>query len=105
MRDLRVGLNIIDLQVARRVVGPTAEQSVVKVLRAVSAHFTRMANGRSGPALEAMLLEIDAAIDDVVAAPPSNERQNCLWSLAGLRRSLFPAAPAYVPLVATGQAA
>jgi uncharacterized membrane protein YccC len=105
MRDLRVGLNIIDLQVARRVVGPTAEQSVVKVLRAVSAHFTRMANGRSGPALEAMLLEIDAAIDDVVAAPPSNERQNCLWSLTGLRRNLFPAAPAYVPLVATGQAA
>jgi hypothetical protein len=52
-----------------------------------------------------MLLEIDAAIDDVAASSPSYERQNCLWSLAGLRRNLFPAAPAYIPLTAAEQAA
>jgi uncharacterized membrane protein YccC len=105
MRDLRVGFNIIDLQEARHVVGAAAEEAVAKVLRAVSAHFARRSAGQPRAASEAMLLEIDAAIDDVAASSPSYERQNCLWSLAGLRRNLFPAAPAYIPLTAAEQAA
>jgi hypothetical protein len=97
LNDLRVGLNVIDLQQARGVVGPIADRSLEKVLHDVARHFRRLSVGRVTLPSERLVVEIDEAIADVARASPSEERRNCLWSLAGLRRNLFPAAPPYVP--------
>jgi uncharacterized membrane protein YccC len=97
LNDLRVGINVIDLQLARAVVGPAAERSLTILLRAVADHFRRLAVGRFSPLPARLLAEIDRAIEDVAQASPSPERRICLWSLAGLRRNLFPAAPPYSP--------
>ncbi len=95
LNDLRIGINVIDLQLARIVVGPAAERSLACLLEDVAGHFRRLAVGRRTPLPPRLLMEIDQAIGDVAHAPPSPERRICLWSLTGLRRNLFPAAPAY----------
>ncbi len=105
LNDLRVGLNIIDLQQARGLVGPVAEQSLVRLLGDVAAHFRKLAVGRIRPYPASLLTEIDRAIADVAHARPSPERRSCLWSLAGLRRNLFPDAPAYLPKPVSERAA
>lgn len=97
LNDLRVGLNIIDLQQARGKVGPIADRSLERVLRDVADHFRKLSVGRVTPLSARLVVEIDEAIGDVARAWPSEKRRSCLWSLAGLRRNLFPAAPAYIP--------
>ncbi len=97
LNDLRIGLNVIDLQQARGKVGPDADRSLERVLRDVARHFRKLAVGRAAPVSSRLVVEIDEAIGDVARALPSKERESCLWSLAGLRRNLFPAAPAYLP--------
>jgi uncharacterized membrane protein YccC len=100
LNDLRIGLNIADLQRARNVVGPVAEHSVGRLLNHVAVYFRSLAVGRIVPCAPTILTEIDQAIGDVAADMPSEERQVCLWSLAGLRRNLFPHAAPYVPALA-----
>jgi hypothetical protein len=104
LNDLRIGLNIAHLQQARTVIGPAAERSVARLLDDVSAYFRKLGIGRDTPLPRSMLGEIDTAIGDVAAAYPSAERQTCLWSLAGLRRNLFPQAGPYIPFTASGAA-
>jgi uncharacterized membrane protein YccC len=99
LADLRIGLNIADLQKARHSSGPTAEQSIARVLRGIAASFRKLRIGAPRPIQAALLTEIDEAIGDVSAEEASPERNLCLWSLAGLRRNLFPRAQPYVPAV------
>jgi len=99
LNDLRIGLNVIDLQQARGKMGPVADRSLERVLRDVARHFRSLSVGRATPPSARLVVEIDEAIGDVAGARPSEERRNCLWSLAGLRRNLFPAAPDYLPPV------
>jgi uncharacterized membrane protein YccC len=102
LNDLRIGLNVIDLQQARGVVGPAADRSLERVLRDVARHFRKLSIGRVPLPSARLVVEIDEAIGDVARAWPSEERRTCLWSLAGLRRNLFPAAPDYVPQLPDG---
>jgi uncharacterized membrane protein YccC len=95
LNDLRIGINVIDLQLARSVVGPVAERSLARLLDDVAGHFRKLAIGRFAPLPPGLLTEIDRAMGDVAHASPSPERRICLWSLTGLRRNLFPAAPSY----------
>jgi uncharacterized membrane protein YccC len=97
LNDLRIGLNVADIQQARSVVGPVAERSLARVLAGLAACFRKMGIGRPRPLSAVLLIEIDEAIGDVAAATSSSEREICLWSLAGLRRNLFPQAPPYIP--------
>lgn len=100
LNDLRIGINVTDLQQARGVVGPVADRALERVLRDVAHHFNKLSVGRATPVPARLVVEIDQAIGDVARARPSEERRNCLWSLTGLRRNLFPAAPAYIPQTA-----
>jgi uncharacterized membrane protein YccC len=104
LNDLRIGLNVADLQQARNVVGPVAERSLARLLDNISAYFRKMDIGRNTALLPSILAEIDTAIGNVAAAPPSPERRTGLWSLVGLRRNLFPQAEHYRPVTA-GEAA
>jgi hypothetical protein len=99
LNDLRIGINVADLQQARRTAGPEAERSIARVLTALAASFRKMSIGKPRPVQAHLLIEIDEAIGDVSAQAFSQERDMCLWSLAGLRRNLFPRAEPYVPVV------
>jgi uncharacterized membrane protein YccC len=100
LNDLRIGLNIADMQQARKVVGPTAERSLARLLADISGYFRKLRINGDTSSAPSVLTEIDIAIGDVSAAGPSLERQTCLWSLAGLRRNLFPHAAPYSPAIA-----
>jgi uncharacterized membrane protein YccC len=104
LNDLRIGLNIADLQQARNVMGPVAEHSVARLLNHVAGYFRGLGVGRIVECAPAILTEIDQAIGDVAADEPSLEQQTCLWSLAGLRRNLFPHAAPYMPAAIVGAA-
>jgi uncharacterized membrane protein YccC len=99
LNDLRIGLNVADLQQARRTAGPEAERSLSRVLNSIAHCFGNRAIGQPRPVPAATLIEIDAAIGDVSAEASSPERNICLWSLAGLRRNLFPRAEPYISAV------
>jgi uncharacterized membrane protein YccC len=104
LNDLRIGLNIADLQKARTVVSPVAERSVARLLGHIAGYFQSLGVGHVPECPTGVLGEIDRAIADVAAEYPSDERQLCLWSLAGLRRNLFPRADPYMPML-IGEAA
>jgi uncharacterized membrane protein YccC len=97
LNDLRIGINVADLQQARRTAAPEAERSIARVLTALAACFRKMAVGKPRPVQAHLLIEIDEAIGDVTAQAFSLERDMCLWALAGLRRNLFPRAEPYIP--------
>jgi uncharacterized membrane protein YccC len=99
LNDLRIGINIADLQQARRTAEPEAERSIARVLVALAAGFRKMGIGKPRLVQARLLLEIDEAIGDVSAEASSPERDTCLWALAGLRRNLFPRAEPYIPAV------
>ncbi len=99
LNDLRIGLNVVDLQQARRAVGSEAERAIARVLNSLAHCFRNRSVGKPRPVPSATLIEIDAAIGDVSAEASSPEREVALWSLAGLRRNLFPRAGPYIPLL------
>ena len=94
LNDLRIGLNVIDLQQARRTVEAPARQAIAALLTALADHFRALARGRAAP-VDPVLTPLDGAIAGLAASAPSAERTAGLVALAGLRRNLFPAAPAY----------
>jgi len=99
LNDIRIGLNVADLQEARLTVGPVAEPSLAAVLRAITAYFRRRSIVPSTELAPSLLAKIDTALDVVSAAWPTDERRTCLWSLVGLRRNLFPHAHPYAPAI------
>ncbi len=97
LNDIRIGLNVADLQEARLSVDAAAESSLSSVLRSVNAYFRKRSAGQRTALAPGLLPKIDGAIDAVSASRESGLQQTCLWSLVGLRRNLFPHAHAYVP--------
>jgi uncharacterized membrane protein YccC len=100
LQDIRIGLNVADLQEARLVLGPLVEPSLAAVLRAITAYFRRRSIVPSTEIAPTLLAKIDRAINAVSDAWVSPERRACLWSLVGLRRNMFPNAEPYVPVTA-----
>ncbi|PTQ10878.1 Fusaric acid resistance protein [Sphingomonas oleivorans] len=92
LRDLRLGVTLLQL----RMLIPIAGATLAHLLDGIARHLAgRLAPGRpqqiSDPALLAML---DEAIGHV-AGLASRARRDGLVALTGLRRNLFPDAPAY----------
>lgn len=91
LADVRVGINLVEVRrVRRRLTGP-ARSAVDRVL----ALAARQLRGRTGQPDSALLAALDEALDAVAGAAPSPERRAALIGLTGLRRGLFPDAPAY----------
>lgn len=91
LADVRVGINLVEVRrVRRRLTGP-ARSAVDRVL----ALAARQLRGRTGRPASALLAALDEALDAVAGAAPSPERRTALIGLTGLRRGLFPDAPAY----------
>ncbi|MGL3211386.1 FUSC family protein [Bradyrhizobium sp. BR 1433] len=90
--QLRIGLNIIDLRRARYGLAAVTVRAIDDMLDDLAAAF----RARADQAMPAELLScIDAALTAVVKDPNERARDDALLGLVGIRRSLFPDAPAY----------
>ncbi|MBF5096314.1 FUSC family protein [Azospirillum sp. INR13] len=90
VRDLRVGLNVVELQRVRPVLGVAAGPVLDRLLRGVAAHFRALSAKRPDPAPAELLGSMDELLSAVGTAPRCPERDRAVVALASLRRSLFP---------------
>ncbi|RUP13053.1 MAG: FUSC family protein [Methylobacterium sp.] len=91
LADVRVGINLVEVRrVRRRLTGPP--RTAVDRALALAA---RQLRGRTGRPDSALLAALDDGLAAVADAAPAPERRAALIGLAGLRRGLFPDAPAY----------
>lgn len=98
LADLRIGLNIVDLQRGRPALPPEARRAVDALLDALSRFFDRHASAVAAPPPEQLLRLIDRALARVTATGlPGRRSRSMLLALVGIRRGLFPDAPPYKP--------
>ncbi|MGY3440689.1 MULTISPECIES: FUSC family protein [unclassified Bradyrhizobium] len=90
--QLRIGLNIIDLRRARYGLAASTVDAVDDMLDNLAAAFRAHADQ---PLPDELLSCIDAALTAVVKDPNERARDDALLGLVGIRRGLFPDAPAY----------
>ncbi|RYF24890.1 MAG: FUSC family protein [Comamonadaceae bacterium] len=105
LQDLRMGADIVALQRTRSQLPAAPARAVAAVLAEVAGFFrTRTLTGGAvtspaSPASPAFLARIDAALADALAPAPAGAPRSAGWraavtALVGLRRNLFPDAPA-----------
>jgi uncharacterized membrane protein YccC len=93
LAEIRVGINVVDLQRTAPACAAAQSAALRAVLDGVAVHFSRRATEASDGTL---LSRIDAAIE-ACGAPDVAHRRDILLALGGIRRALFPDAPAYLP--------
>ncbi len=94
LRDLRAGVDIVALQRARPRL-PSA--GIGAVMDGVARLFHRRGAGDAGAVPQALLADLDGALAQVLApagTAHSDPARAAITALVGLRRALFPAAPA-----------
>jgi uncharacterized membrane protein YccC len=97
LNDLRIGLNVIDLQLARPTIEAAADQAIGRVLDGLGHYFRTASTGRLNEAPRELLGELDQAIGAITTNPASPGGRAGVVALASLRRNLFRYAPAYRP--------
>jgi uncharacterized membrane protein YccC len=101
MRELRVGVNIVDLQRFREALPAARRRAVAALLKALHGYFSarRPMQVDEGSAL------IRLSIDDAIAALADRPGRGgpddltCLYALVGIRCALLPNAPDFAPPV------
>lgn len=96
LRDLRVGMNLVAVQTARPDLPPEGKVQLDAALDAVGDHFAALAAGGVRKPGEELLARIDTALRGLSIAPAASAVQG-VAGLVGLRRNLFPEAPAFAP--------
>jgi uncharacterized membrane protein YccC len=97
LADLRIGINMADLQRNRDAMPLPVRAAVDDVLLGAAAHYAAQAEaGRVVPSPPALLDTIDRALDTAIAMPEPHDR-DLLLQLVGIRRGLFAAAAPYQP--------
>ena len=98
LRDLRSGLDIVALQRARP---RLASVGIGAVMQGVARLFRLRGAGAEGAPPQSLLAELDGALAGALNSDGSDTRA-AVTALVGLRRTLFPAAPAALSPVANG---
>ncbi|RRN62010.1 FUSC family protein [Caulobacter sp. 602-1] len=99
LRDLRVGMNLVAVQAARPDLPPEGKDRLDAALDGVGDHFAALAAGAARKPSDELLARIDAALRGLSIASAASAVQG-VSGLVGLRRNLFPEAPAFVPEIA-----
>lgn len=99
LRDLRVGLGVLQVRdAARSTVSADGRTALNLLVSTLGRHFRRLGNGGSEPPPLLLLDQIDAALNQVLDEPANLQtRAPTLHALVGLRRNLFPDASAWQP--------
>jgi uncharacterized membrane protein YccC len=92
LSQLRVGINVIDLRRARRLLAPLTLEAIDDMLSALATAARKHAGGTMP---EELLAKIDMALAEAVREPAGQPREDALIGITGIRRGLFPHAPAY----------
>ena len=92
LSQLRVGINIIDLRRARRLLAPRTLEAIDDMLTALAVAARQLVGGAMPNEL---LAKIDTALAQAVNEPPGAAREDALIGITGIRRGLFPHAGAY----------
>jgi uncharacterized membrane protein YccC len=101
MRELRVGVNIVDLQRFREALPAAQRQAVAALLKALQCYFS----ARRPMQVDEGDATIRLSIDDAIAALADRRGSGapddltCLNALVGIRCSLLPNAPDFAPPV------
>jgi uncharacterized membrane protein YccC len=95
LRDIRVGLDVIDLQQLRRAASPGLRRQVDAILDEVAKSFAMPRRHAAAALPGALLPGIDRALASCLAEVEGQPRRVGLAALVGLRRNLFPAGPDY----------
>jgi uncharacterized membrane protein YccC len=93
LRELRVGLNIVDLRRARHHRSSPTLNAMDTMLDELAASFR---NYKGGAMPEPLLAKVDHALSEAMGERGAG-REDALIGLVGIRRGLFPTAPAYLP--------
>ena len=94
LAQLRIGINIIDLRRARY--GLAA--STIAVIDDMLDRLAVACRSYAGDGMPAeLLMSVDRALAQAVKDPNDSAREDALIGLVGIRRGLFPDAPAYRP--------
>lgn len=100
LQDLRMGADIVALQRTRGQLPAAPARAVAAVLAEVAGFFrARLRTGGTAAGSPAFLERIDAALADALAPTAADAPRSASWraavtALVGLRRNLFPHAPA-----------
>jgi len=96
LTDLRIGMNIALIQKYRAAL-PAGEGAVLTdLLQRVGAHFSALYAGGAAPPVSATLPALDSCLRASVVLPAESEaRRSGIAALVGLRRNMFPDAPAF----------
>lgn len=111
LRDLRNGMNTIDLQQYRSKLPENCRPAVDEVLDGVGAHYRALANKpqEAGEIDRSLLASIDAAITTIIESGSPAIAKRTRMALVALRFNLFPKAPPFAlpprPLMELPQAA
>lgn len=93
-RDMRAGLNTIDLKLEREQVSPSLRPGIDRVLQAMREHFERRIARNAHLAPPTILLNaIDAALGDVMRAALTGASLDSMHTLLSLRLAVFPNTP------------
>ena len=92
--QLRIGINIIDLRRARYGLAASTISAIDDMLDQLAIACRSYAGG--GMPAE-LLRHVDLALAQAVKDPNDSAREDALIGLVGIRRGLFPDAPAYRP--------
>jgi uncharacterized membrane protein YccC len=102
LSDLRIGVNMVELQHERDAMTPVLRAAIDEVLSGTAAQFAaQAAAGRVRPPPPTLLRDIDRALDAAIATPGTRIRE-VLRRLVGIRRALFAAAEPYWPAPPSG---
>jgi uncharacterized membrane protein YccC len=104
LRDLRSGLDIVALQRARP---RLPSLGLGAVMQGVARLFQRQGAGHAAAPPQALLGDLDGALETILSTTPretphDGDRRAAVTALVGLRRTLFPGAPAALAPVASG---
>jgi uncharacterized membrane protein YccC len=97
LNDLRLGVNVAELRELARSSKEPASICIGQALRGVAQHFESQRRDRHLAPDASLLRAIDKVIDQLFRLDVPDTRRRGLVAAAGLRRGLFPDAPAYRP--------
>jgi uncharacterized membrane protein YccC len=94
LRDLMTGLSLAQLAQHEPLLRPDIAAEVHDIVDTVRMHFAKLAKRATLLPPETLLAKIDDGLDRVSREPSRRGRRGAMLALLGLRRNLFPAAPA-----------
>jgi uncharacterized membrane protein YccC len=96
LEDLRLGVNIIETRSIAPSMSEPAQWALAVMFAGLAPHFRDLARGRIALLGDDLLRKIDIAIDEVAACTAATHA--CVAAIVGLRRTLYPEAPAHQPV-------